>query len=117
MQSIKFENTKVDPCLYYKWDSKMGLILWLSWVDDCLCVRKEEAVRKEKKDSMNRLDCEDIEGFDEYVGCKVKINKEERLMKFIQPVLLQSFHFKIVRSVAVLGDCIVDDSTHFLSVF
>jgi hypothetical protein len=30
MQSMKFEKSKVDPCLYYKWGSKMGLILWLS---------------------------------------------------------------------------------------
>jgi hypothetical protein len=48
-------------------------------------------VRKEKKELMNRFNFQDIDGFDEYVGCKVKINKEERLMKFTQSVILQSF--------------------------
>ena len=30
-----YKQSKADPCLYYQWTS-IGLILWISWVDDCL---------------------------------------------------------------------------------
>ena len=39
----------------------------------------------------DRFDCDVIGSMDEYVGCKVTYNKEERWIKLTQPVLLQSF--------------------------
>jgi hypothetical protein len=35
MWHMKYNRSKADPCLYYHW-TKTGLVLWLSWVDDCL---------------------------------------------------------------------------------
>jgi hypothetical protein len=43
-----FERSKADPCLYYYW-TKNGLVLWVSWVDDCLVVGTKEAVAIAKK--------------------------------------------------------------------
>jgi hypothetical protein len=33
--SMGFVRSKADPCMYYKW-SREGLVLWVSWIDDCL---------------------------------------------------------------------------------
>jgi hypothetical protein len=32
-----------DPCLYFCWIMR-GLIIWLSWIDDCLVAGNEEGV-------------------------------------------------------------------------
>ncbi len=47
-ESMNFKRSKADPCLYFDWTA-LGLVLWLSWIDDCLVVGQEEAVRKAKK--------------------------------------------------------------------
>jgi len=33
--SMGFHCSKANPCLYYKWDDKHGLILWVSWINNC----------------------------------------------------------------------------------
>jgi hypothetical protein len=33
--SMGFVRSKADQCLYFKW-SREGLVLWVSWIDDCL---------------------------------------------------------------------------------
>jgi hypothetical protein len=35
LQSMNFMQSKADPCLYYGWGSNQ-LVIWLSWVDNCL---------------------------------------------------------------------------------
>ena len=65
--------------------------MWLSWIDDCLCVGEAEAVVKAKDDMLKRFDCDDIGEVNEYLGCKIDINKEEGSLKMTQPVLLQSY--------------------------
>lgn len=69
----------------------MGLLLWLSWVDDCLNVGEKQLVLKETGKLQSLFDCDDVGEMKEYVGCKVDWNKEERYMKISQPVLLQSY--------------------------
>ena len=39
---MKYKRSKADPCLYYKWDTEHGLMIWVSWVDDCLTCRDKE---------------------------------------------------------------------------
>jgi len=89
-RSMGYERSKIDPCLYFKWTA-MGLVLWLSWVDDCLCVGPKDEVMKAKQQMMDRFDCDDVGELKEYIGCKVDINKEEGSIKLTQPVMLQSF--------------------------
>jgi hypothetical protein len=44
-----------------------------------------------KKQMTDRFDCDVIGNMDEYVGCKLVRNEEEGWIKFLQPVLLQSY--------------------------
>jgi hypothetical protein len=44
---MEYGRSKADPCLYFRWTS-LGLILWLSWDDDCLVGGKDEGVKKAK---------------------------------------------------------------------
>ena len=90
IQFLKFERSTVDPCLYWKYGGK-GLTMWLSWVDDCLCIGKDNDVKQEKGKLKELFDCDDIGDFKEYVGCKIDHNRERAFLKFPQPVLLQSF--------------------------
>jgi hypothetical protein len=76
--------------LYYAWTA-LGLVLWISWVDDCLAVGNKEAVKQAKQQMMNHFDCDEIGELKEYVVCKVDIDKEKRSVTLTQPVLLQSF--------------------------
>gem|GEM_PF-6951265 len=90
MRRMNFERSRADPCLYYCW-TNLGLVLWLSWIDDCLCMGPAEVVEEKKKELMKQFDCSDEGGLDEYVGCKIVKNSKEKWLKFTQPVLLQSF--------------------------
>jgi hypothetical protein len=89
-RSLKYERSKADPCLYSCWTNNR-LVLWLTWVDDCLIAGEKEQVIKEKDKMKNLFDCDDIGEMTEYVGCKVEYNKEERYMRLTQPVMIQSF--------------------------
>ena len=44
-----------------------------------------------KKQMTDRFDCDEIGNMDEYVGCKVERDYENRSIKLTQPVMLQSF--------------------------
>jgi hypothetical protein len=83
--------SKADPCLYFKW-TLHGLVVWISWVDDCLICGNKDGVLEAKKAMMNEFDCEEVGQMKEYVGCKIDYNKEEGWMKLTQPVLLQSYN-------------------------
>ena len=88
--SMGYKRSKADPCLYFKWvDSK--LILWLSWIDDCLVIGDETMVPNAKKEFMDRFESEDNGEMSEYIGAKMEYNREEGWLKMTQPVLLQSF--------------------------
>jgi hypothetical protein len=71
--SMKYARSKADPCLYFLWTIN-GLIVWLSWVDNCLVCGKETGVLIAKKQMMDRLDCDKIENMVENLGCKLKRN-------------------------------------------
>ena len=88
-----YDRSKAEPCLYFAW-TMLGLVLWVSWVDDCFVVGNKDAVIKAKKEMMDRFDCDEVGDLNEYVGCKIERNWEERWVKITQPVLLQSFNDK-----------------------
>jgi hypothetical protein len=89
--------SNADPCLYYQWTSAGSLLLWLSWVDDCLILGPEADVMKLKREIMELVECDDGGEIKEFVGCKIDINRALKTLKLTQPVLLQSFtdEFKI----------------------
>jgi hypothetical protein len=87
---MKYQRSKADPCLYFSWEDNQ-LVLWTSWVDDCLIVGKKECVLKAKERFKNHFDCDEVGELKEYVGCKLERNRKEGWMKLTQPVLMQSF--------------------------
>ena len=87
-EDMGYKRSKADPCLYFKW-TVMGLMLWMSWVDDLLSVGKKETVLQEKEEMKKRFDCDDVGEANEYVGCKVE--RIDGKIRLTQPVLLQSF--------------------------
>ena len=94
-KDMGYERSNADPCLYYKRDDN-GLIIWISWVDDCLCVGSKQSVMNGKSEMMGRFDCGEIGELTEYVGCKVDYDKEKGTVHLTQPVLLQSFKDELI---------------------
>ena len=85
-----FKRSKADPCLYFKW-TLFGLVICLSWIDDCLCVGPKQGVIKAKQQMKDQFDCDDVGDLNEYIGCKIEIDHENGTVKFTQPVMLESF--------------------------
>ena len=94
------KRSNADPCLYYSW-TENGLVIWVSWIDDCLVVGSRKAVEIAKKEMMERFECDDVGDIVEYVGCKIDIDKENQTLKFTQPVLLQSYEDEFELPTAV----------------
>ena len=40
---------------------------------------------------MDRFDCDDVGEMNEYVGCKVDYDREQKRIRLTQPVMIQSF--------------------------
>ena len=91
--AMNFMRSKADPCLYYAW-TKHGLVTWISWVDDCLVCGSKEGVKIAKAQLMEQFDCDEVGNMDEYVGCKIDRDWDDGSLRFIQPVLIQSFKDK-----------------------
>jgi hypothetical protein len=88
--SMLFVRSKADICLYFSWTIN-GLIVWILYVNDCFVCGKQKDVVTSKKQMMDKFDCDEIGNMDEYVGCKLKRNYEERSLKLMQLVMLQCF--------------------------
>jgi hypothetical protein len=90
MMYLHFVRSNCDPCLYWK-DTEDGMVLWLSWVDDCLCIGKGNEVKKSKEQLKKLFDCNDVGAFNKYVGCKIDHDINNSVLKFTQLVMLRSF--------------------------
>jgi hypothetical protein len=73
---IDYIRSKADPCLHFKW-TVIGLIIWISWVDDFLVCGDIKYVMEAKEMMGKRFDCEDAGIMNEYVGCKIERDLEE----------------------------------------
>ncbi|MGH7955289.1 MAG: reverse transcriptase domain-containing protein [Gloeomargaritales cyanobacterium] len=87
-KDMKYDRSAADPCLYFAW-TMFGLVIWLSWIDDCLVAGDARAVTTSKQQMKDRFDCDDLGKLKEYVGCKAE--RTDDYVKLTQPVLLQSF--------------------------
>ena len=90
MRIMGFDKSKADSCLYFKWKDEQ-LVMWISWVDDCLCCAKDSTIEEMKNAFKKHFACDDVGEMKEYIGCKVERNRDEGWLKFTQPVLLQSY--------------------------
>ena len=87
-RSVGFEKSAADPCLCFAWKTH-GLVLWLSWMDDCLVCGNETDACKAKEDMKQRFDCDDKSKMKECIGCKVE--RGDGWLRLTQPVLLNTF--------------------------
>jgi Reverse transcriptase (RNA-dependent DNA polymerase) len=112
MDEMKFARCQADPCLYFQWHSKFGLIMILSWVDDLLIVGTKEGVKATKKELFKHYDCDDTGEMKEYIGNKV--DRKDGRIKLTQPVLLQSFgdEFKFERDRKVKNPAVPGTVLH-----
>ena len=88
MDEMEFKRSKMDPCLYYKWD-KNGLCIITSYVDDVYAAGTKAAVMEPKRQFFEHYKCDDVGEAVEYLGNKVSMSNGT--LKLTQPVLIQSF--------------------------
>jgi hypothetical protein len=63
----------------------MGLVIWISWVDDFLACRKARAVFEAKTMMAQMVDCDDVGIMNKYVGCKIDRDLDEPSLRMTQP--------------------------------
>ena len=96
MNERGYQQNCADPCLYYKWDDKFGLIVWLSLIDDMLIVCAEDTMECVKKKFTETVDCNYIGEMKEYIGTKINIDQHNKTLKIAQPVLVQSVNDEFI---------------------
>ena len=88
---MNYEKSWADLYLYYK-ETENDLVLWLLWIDDCLCVGSDVEVKKARSDILARFKCDNVGELKEYLGCNTDWHMEDVWwIKLTQPELLQSF--------------------------
>ena len=48
MRDMKYQRSGADPCMYFRWFDK-GLVVWLSWIYDCMVWGPEELAKVSKE--------------------------------------------------------------------
>jgi hypothetical protein len=86
LKFLKWERSKADPCLSFKWVDNR-IIIFLLWVDDCLIAGQAHDVERETSDWRKLFDTTDEGEMKEYVGCKVERTKD--YIRLTQPVKVQ----------------------------
>jgi hypothetical protein len=120
LKVIRALRSKADACLHFEWTA-LGLLIYLSWVDDILVCGAKGAVLIAKKGLGGHFTLDEQGEMKEYVGCKVERNHEEGWMKLTQPVMIQSFtdEFKLPDEAPVIpakqGDILDEDEGDPLS--
>jgi Reverse transcriptase (RNA-dependent DNA polymerase) len=87
IKAIAFKRSGADPCLYYKWNNGMLMVI-VSWVDDFFIAGCEKEVMIVKENIKKHFECDDIRSIQEYFGNKVEIDSDS--IKLTKPVLIQS---------------------------
>eukprot|EP00957_Ditylum_brightwellii_P181532 13827882-Ditylum_brightwellii.AAC.1 len=59
MTDMDYKRNCADHCLYFKW-TLAGLIIWLSWTDDCMVWGPDKIVQKESDAFNEWFDCDDV---------------------------------------------------------
>eukprot|EP00957_Ditylum_brightwellii_P204055 15337406-Ditylum_brightwellii.AAC.1 len=64
---MEFLRNKADPCLSFKWINGK-LVLWITWVDDCLNAGPDNNVKKSVNEMSSLFETEELGELEEYVG-------------------------------------------------
>ena len=88
---LKYNRSKADPCLHYKWTEEEKLVVWLSWVDDYVVSGHGQDPCNEKEKMKRLFDDNDLGEVTEYIGTKVDVDKDKKTIHLTQPVLIKLF--------------------------
>jgi hypothetical protein len=88
MKEMKCDQTRADPCLFFKWDTNGGLVMRLAWIDDKLCTANAKLVEPKKELLKRHFKCDDIGKVQDHIGCKIDIADDGRSLKMTQPALV-----------------------------
>ena len=88
---LKYNRSKSDPCLHYKWIEEGKLVVCLPWVDNCVVGDHGQDLQNKKEKMKKLFDCDNSGKVTEYIGTKVNIDKDAKTIRLTQPVLIQSF--------------------------
>ena len=98
MDELGYKQNQADPCLYYKWDFQIGLIFWLSFINNMLIVCDKVGMTQTNQNFTKVVDCNDIGPMQEYIGTKIDVDEKNKSLKITQPVLVQSLKDKFTFS-------------------
>jgi hypothetical protein len=70
MSFINAQRSKADVCLLFQWTS-VGLLIYMSWVDDIMIAGKKEAVMRAKEQPKRHFTLDEQGELREYLGCKI----------------------------------------------
>ena len=73
MKKMECDQTRAGPCLFFKWDSNWGLVMWLTWIDNKLCIANAKHVVHEKELLKKHFNCNDIGKVQDHIGCMIDI--------------------------------------------
>jgi hypothetical protein len=90
MKKMNCDRSSADPCLFFKWDVTWGLVLWLTWIDDKLCIANAKCVEHKKELLKGHFKCDDVCRVKDYIGCKLDISTDGQSLIMTEPVLVQS---------------------------
>jgi hypothetical protein len=88
-KKIGFRRSASDLCLYIK-NTSNGLVIWISWVDDCLLLDHQEDVSKNNKIMNSYFEWNNIDELKEYIRCKIKNREGDNRIMIVQPVIIRS---------------------------
>ena len=77
---LKYNRSAADPCLHYKWSEEGKLIVWLSWVDDCVVGGSGQDPMTKKRKMKQLFECDDSCELVEYIGNKVHMDRKNGLV-------------------------------------
>ena len=90
-QLMKYQRSKADACLQFMWTKTGHLLMWITWVDDCICIGPKQHVIAAKKAMAEWFELDETGPLKEYIGVKLDIDHEQKTMRMTQPVMIQSF--------------------------
>jgi hypothetical protein len=79
LTGMNLKRSTAVPFLYFCW-TMYGLVVWLSWIDDCVVAGDPRAAEGAEEKMKIIFECGDFGELNEYVGCK--IDRGEDFVKF-----------------------------------
>ena len=87
-----FKKCKTDECLLWK-RSEKGTVIVCVYINDTLCVGDREAIEESKKELKEHFDTKEEGEMYEYVGCKVKREKQSELIMYQDNLICKIVNF------------------------